>query len=183
METQPCSAAKNVTHFATVRKPSSKFFVRWWGSPLVLLQSKDSLHCETVPINAPKAETEGNLKKKKKKSLWQSFLIFLAQTFGFWKRCTNNYPQWHYLSYRLVREAEQQSLGKVQTISPSNLLSVWHISGDRTSGSHRKEAGVSVNLDRAMLQAVWTASNEAAKGGAGGGKCHCKCLAKALQIL
>lgn len=55
---------KKVMHFATVRNPSSKFFVHWQGSPLVLLQSKDSLRCETVPINAPKAVTEGNLEKK-----------------------------------------------------------------------------------------------------------------------
>lgn len=47
----------------------------------------------------------------------------------------------------------------MQTVSPSNLLSVWHISGDRTSGSHRKDAGVSGNLDRALLQAVQMASN------------------------
>lgn len=43
---------------------------------MVLLQSKDSLHCETVPINAPKAETEGNLEKKKKKEFVTKFLDF-----------------------------------------------------------------------------------------------------------
>lgn len=52
----------------------------------------------------------------------------------------------------------------MQSISQSNLLSVWHISRDRTSGSHRKEAGSSVNLDRAMLQVVRTASNEEVGG-------------------
>lgn len=50
----------------------------------------------------------------------------------------------------------------MQSISQSNLLSVWHISRDRTSGSHRKEAGSPVNLDRAMLQVVGTVSNEGA---------------------
>lgn len=55
----------------------------------------------------------------------------------------------------------------MQTVSQSNLLSVWHISGDRTSGSHRKEGGASVNLDRAMLQAASTASQEVAKADGG----------------
>lgn len=50
----------------------------------------------------------------------------------------------------------------MQSISQSNLLSVWHISRDRTSRSHRKEAGSPVNLDRAMLQVVGTVSNEGA---------------------
>lgn len=57
---------KKVMCFAVVRKPSSKFFVHWQGSPLVLLQSKEKvLHCETAQINAPKALTEGSRGRKK----------------------------------------------------------------------------------------------------------------------
>jgi len=75
VETQPCSGAKKVLRFATVRNPSNKLFVHWRGTPLDL-QSKDSSCCETAPVNAPTAATEGNLKKKKE--LATKFLDFIS---------------------------------------------------------------------------------------------------------